>query len=168
VNSVEDLHVVIALFGSDHRLRGDTALHERFATSVETSAAEAVIVAKDASGELTMTRSNHSVGRSLAELTGKLMIALPLGFHGVVALTNAGAKIAAANRDRPRHEEVGTSQLTAITDQIEPGGAALIASVSESQLSVSVAALEQIGATSVWHVPVSDVEEALEAQSDPG
>ena len=159
----EPLEVVVAVFDAEQRIRGDAALHERLATNLETVAESAVLVAKDDSGALTLTGSDHSVGRNLAELTAKLLIALPLGFHGVLAMTSAGTKIAAAQRKRQVPPDVDVADVGVIVDRIPDGGLAIIEVVPTSLLKKAVKAAEVAGARGVWHAPAEDVEAALRA-----
>lgn len=90
-------NVVIAVFREKSKLERAVAKDDTVAATAEEVADEAIVVTKQSDGALTISRSHHSVGRSLATLTAKLMIALPLGFYGVLAFTGAGVEITAAS-----------------------------------------------------------------------
>ena len=98
-------NVVIGVFSEKSKLQQAIAKDETVGATIEQVADEAVVVTKQLDGALTISRSDHSIGRSLAALIAKLMIAVPLGFYGVLAVSKAGVEITAASAaamNRPR------------------------------------------------------------------
>ena len=87
--------VVVATFGQRSAVEEALTKDEVLAAMIEQVADEAVIATKGPDGALTVVRAHHSAGRSIAALTTKLMVVLPLGFHGVLAATVAGIELTA-------------------------------------------------------------------------
>lgn len=154
-------NVVIAVFREKSKLERAVAKDDTVAATAEEVADEAIVVTKHSDGALTISRSHHSVGRSLATLTAKLMIALPLGFYGVLAFTGAGVEITAASRHRDEPTEVGDTDLKVLVEQMEPGWSAVIATYPDKYLDRAVAAYRKLGALMVWHALESQVEAAV-------
>lgn len=153
--------MVIAVFREKSDLQQAVAKDGTVAANIELVADEAIIVTKQADGALTISRSDHSVGRSLATLTAKLMIVLPLGFYGVLAVAVSGAEITAAGRTRDEPTEVGEADLGFLVEQMEPGWSAVIATYPDKYLEPAVTAFEKLGAVMVWHAPEHRVEAAV-------
>ena len=152
--------MVIAVFTEKSKLERSVA-NDTIAATIEQVADEAVVVTKQPDGELTISRSHHSVGRSLATLTAKLMIAVPLGFYGVLAVTTAGVEITAASRRRDEPSEIRETDLRVLVEQMEPGWSAVIATYRDKYLETAVTAYGKLGAVMVWHALESQVETAV-------
>ena len=157
----EERDIVIAVFKEKPKAQKALAKDGVAAANIEILAHEAVIVTKNADGSLTISRSEHSVKRSLATLTAKLMVVLPLGFYGVLATTAAGLEISAAARKRDDATEVNETDLAFLVDQMKPGWSAVLAAYPPQQVNNAVTAFWKLGAVMVWHAPESSVEEAV-------
>ena len=88
--STSERNVIIALFKEKSKAQKAAIKDTVTATSIEMVADEAIIVTKNEDGKLTISRSDHSVIRSLTVLTAKLMIVVPIGFTGALAMTTTG------------------------------------------------------------------------------
>jgi hypothetical protein len=75
----KDRDIVIAVFKERSSLQQMLAKDELIAANLEIAADEAILVTKDTDGTLSISRSSHSVGRSLAVLSTKLLVVVPLG-----------------------------------------------------------------------------------------
>jgi len=130
----QDRHVVIALWEErskfvQKKIEPDD---EKFATKVEEEADEAICITMlGVDGALSITRSSHSVGQSLAILTVKLMIGLRIGLWGTVAMATAATEIKAAVCDREHHEVKEDEDLSFLIEQMKPGWSAVIAVYAE-------------------------------------
>ena len=82
--------IVIAVFKERSNIQKAITKDGVVAANIETFADETIIVTKNTDGSLTINRSEHSIARTLTTLTAKLMIVLPAGLHGVLAITVAG------------------------------------------------------------------------------
>ena len=153
--------VVVAIFRERSKLERAIAKDDGVAATIEQVADEAVIATKEPDGELNVTRSHHSAGRGLALLTAKLMIAVPLGFHGVLAATTAGVEISAAGRRRGEPSEFADTDLRVLSDRMESGWSAVIAVYRDRYLDPALSAFDKLGALAVWHAPEEEVESAL-------
>jgi hypothetical protein len=160
--------VVIAVFSEKSKLQQALAKDETVAATIEQVADEAVVVTKQLDGALTISRSHHSVGRSLATLTAKLMIAISLGFYGVLAVSKASVEITAASRSRDEPSEVGDSDLMVVVEQMEPGWSAVIATYSDRYVNTAVTAYTKLGAVMVWHALESQVDTAVRENRNDG
>jgi hypothetical protein len=89
------------------------------------------------------------------------MIALPLGFSGVLAVRTAGVGITAAGRSRDEPPDVGDSDLMVVVEQMEPGWSAVIATYPDRYVDTAVTADTKLGAVMVWHALESQVEAAV-------
>ena len=153
--------VVVAVFRERSGIERAIANEEGLAATLEQLADEAIIVTKTLDEDLEVIRSNHSVGRSLAVLTAKLMVVVPLGFHGIVAATAAAAEVAAAQRDRGEPASVELDDLRILTDHMDPGSFAIVAIYRDRLLDMAVATFTTFGAVAVWHAPEESVAEAI-------
>ena len=160
--------VVVAVFRERSKLERAIATEEALATTIEQIADEAIIVTKTSEGDLDLVRSNHSVGRSIAVLTAKLMVVVPLGFHGAIAATAAAAEVSAARRDRNEPAEIDSSDLRVLTDQMDPGSLAVVAIYRDRYLDAAMKTFTTFGALAVWHAPEAQVaSEINEHRIDP-
>ena len=150
--------VVVAVFRKRSDLQRALATDTAAATSIELMASEAVVVTKDADGTLSISHSEHSPKKSLAVMTAKLMVAVPLGFYGVLAVTTAGLEVSAAKRDRGAPSDVDEDDLAFLVARMEPGWSAVLAAYPERQVGRAVDAFERLGAVMVWHAPESRIE----------
>ena len=100
MNQEPERTIVIAVFAERTSLQEALANDQAAATTLEILADEAIVVRKEADGRLTISRSDHSPTRSVAVMAAKLMLVVPLGFHGVLAMTTAGLQLSAAARER--------------------------------------------------------------------
>jgi len=135
---------------------------EKFATKVEEEADEAICITMlGVDGALSITRSSHSVGQSLAILTVKLMIGLPIGLWGTVAMATAATEIKAAVCDREHHEVKEDEDLSFLIEQMKPGWSAVIAVYAEYYVQAAVKGFLPLQATMVWHAPESEIESVI-------
>ena len=138
------------------------AKDEVLAATIEQVADEAVVVTKDSDDGLVVTRAHHSVGRSLAVLTAKLMVVIPLGFHGILAATATSIEVTAARRQRSEPSELEEADLRILADRMEPGSSAIIAVYNDRYVDKATSVFGGLGASWVWHASEEEVEAALE------
>ena len=157
----EERNIVIAVFKEKSKAQKAIFKDEVAATNIEGVADEAVIVTKNADGTLSISHSSHSIKRSLVTLTAKLMVALSLGFYGVLAVTTANLEILSAKRKRGDPINVDEADLAVLVQQMKPGWSAVIAAYPAKRVNDAVKAFEKLGAVMVWHAPESRVQELL-------
>lgn len=163
VSDSGESNVVVALFSEPSAVERMMSEKGRVAAGVEIAAEEAVVVIKEPDGTLSVHRSDHSAPRSLAVLAAKLMIVLPLGFHGVLATMTAAAQVGAAQRSRS-DRDVRPTDLGYLSDRIQPGWAAVVATYPEKYLRAAVSMYDKLGAVMVWHATESQIERVIEQQ----
>lgn len=157
--------VVVAVFADHALVRLPEVSAQQVASRVEWVADEALVVVADADGKLRITRSDHSVGRSLVVWTAKLLVAGSLGFKGVLATAVAGAETTAALRGHGEPTEVTERDLMVVAEQMGPGSAAVIATYPAKHVSAAVAFSQRAGAQRVWAADEQSIEAVVRAES---
>ncbi len=156
--------VVVAVFSDPALAKLPEASVQQMANRVEWVAEDAVVVVADADGRLRVSRSDHSVGRSLVVWTAKLMVAASLGFKGVGATAVAGAETTAALRGHGERIEVTERELRVVADQMAPGSVALIAAYPAKYADVAASLFQRAGAQRVWAADEQSIEAVVRAE----
>jgi voltage-gated potassium channel len=151
--------VVVALFPEQSKAEQALLPPGRKAAAVEVTADEAIVVTADADGTFSVHSSDHSAPRSLATLAAKLMVVLPLGFHGALATMTAAAEVSAATRSRPERD-IQPTDLAFLTSRMQPGWAAVVAVYPEQRVPRAVAMYDKLGAVMVWYASEERIADA--------
>ena len=157
--------VVVAVFAEHALARLPEVSAQQAAGRIEWVADEALVVVADADGRLRVSRSDHSVGRSLLVWTAKLLVAASLGFKGVLATAVAGAETSAALRGHGEPVEVTERDLMLVAEQMGPGSAAVIATYPVKHVKAAVAFFQRAGAQRVWAADEQSIEAVVRAES---
>ncbi len=152
--------MVVALFPEQSKAEQALMSPARTAAAVEVTADEAVVVTADADGTFSVHGSDHSATRSLATLAAKLMVVLPLGFHGALATMTAAAEVSAATRSRPERN-IQPTDLAFLTSRMQPGWAAVVAVYPEQRVPKAVAMYDKLGAAMVWYASEGRIADAV-------
>ena len=158
-----DPTVVVALFSERSKAEQSLLPPSRTAAAVEVAADEAVVVTAEPDGTFQVHASDHSASRSLATLAAKLIVVLPLGFHGALATMTAAAEVSAAKRPRPERD-VQPTDLAFLTNRMQPGWAAVIAVYPGARVPKAAAAYEKLGAVMVWYASEQRIADVVQEQ----
>ena len=156
--------VVVAVFAEHALAKLPDAGGQRIASRIEWVADEALVVVAGADGQLRMSRSDHSVGRSLVVWTAKLLVAASLGFKGVVATAVAGAETRAALRGHGEATYVTEGDLMVLAEHMAPGSAAVIAAYPTKHVDAAVSFFRRAGARRVWTADEQSIEAVVRAE----
>jgi hypothetical protein len=159
--------VVVALFSKRSKAEQALLPPTRKAAAVEIAADEAVVVTAEEDGTLAVHSSDHSASRSLATLAAKLLVVVPLGFHGALATMTAAAELSAAGRSRP-DRDVQPTDLAFLTGRMQPGWAAIVAVYPEGRVPRAAAAYEKLGAVMVWYASEERIAAEVQAAAQAG
>ena len=157
----KDRDIVIADFKERSSLQQMLTKDELIAANLEIAADEAVLVTKNTDGTLSISRSSHSAGRSLAVLSTKLLIVVPLGFTGALAVTTAGLEISGAARKRDDPTELDEVDIAFVVEQMKPGWSAVLAAYPTKLVEKATDSFKKLGAVMVWYAPESRIEEVV-------